>query len=180
MRAWPHLIAGLALAAMGGCSADTLEMGPDGSGGGFTDVTAVTLPATTAPADEAAAAAAPWPYDEGSCVTWDQDAPIPEFEIVSCEDEHLVEVTTVFAVEVASGEAIFPTRADLAAFSDEYCDPAAVQYLAGDLPSAVEAGAIPPSPDEWSAGERWIACTIGRTRVEGRRPAYTGSLADPQ
>ena len=92
---------------------------------------------------------------------WAHEESVPEFEIVSCADEHLVEVTMVFAVEVASGEATFPTRADLDAFAAEYCDPAAAEYLQAELNQTVEAGAIPPSPDEWSAGERWIACTIG-------------------
>jgi hypothetical protein len=154
-------------------------MGPEGSIGDFTDVTAVTLPATTAsPAERPSAGEAPWPYDQGSCVTWDQTEDLPVFEIVSCEDEHLVEVTTVYAVEVAAGEASFPTLADLEAFTAEYCEPAAMDYLQADLDDGVEAGAIPPSPDEWSAGERWIACTIGQTRVEGARPAYTGRLGE--
>jgi hypothetical protein len=111
-------------------------------------------------------------------VTWDQEEAIPEFEIVSCDDEHLVEITTVLAVEVASGDAAFPTRADLEAFAAEYCDPAAVQYLDAELAQGVETGAIPPSPDEWSEGERWIACTVGQSRVDGRRPAYIGRLAE--
>jgi hypothetical protein len=177
MRAGSPLIVGLLLAAFGGCSSETLEMGPDAAGGGFIDVTEMTVP-TTAPTDSTADGPPPWPYDAGSCVTWDQEEAIPEFEIVSCQDEHLVEVTTVFAVEVASGDAAFPTRADLEAFAEEYCDPAAVQYLAAEISQGVEAGAIPPSPDEWNEGERWIACTVGQTRVDGRRPAYTGRLAE--
>jgi hypothetical protein len=176
MRARPHLIAGVAVVLLAACSSDTLEMGPGAAPGGFIDVTAVTLPASSSPGD-GTAGAQPWPYDTGSCVTWDQEESVPEFQIVSCDDEHLVEVTMVFAVEVASGEATFPTRDDLDAFAQEYCDPAAAEYLQAELNQTVEAGAIPPSPDEWSAGERWIACTIGQSRVDGRRSAYTGRLA---
>jgi hypothetical protein len=181
MRPWAPLTIGLA-AALGGCSSDTLEMGPDApAAGGFSDVTAVTLATTTvAPGEEGGVSDDPWPYDLGSCVTWDQDEAIPVFEIVSCDDEHLVEVTIVYAIEVASDAASFPTRDDLDAFATEYCDDAAVQYLQAELTQEVETGAIPPSPDEWGDGERWIACTVGQTRVDGRRPPYTGRLGELQ
>ena len=53
-----------------------------------------------------------------------------------------------------------------------------MQYLDAELAQGVETGAIPPSPDEWSEGERWIACTVGQSRVDGRRPAYIGRLAE--
>jgi hypothetical protein len=180
MRSRHPLITVLTAAAgLAACSSDTLELGPEGiAGEGFSDVTVVVTPPTSAGEPESTAAAdgdEPWPYTLGNCVTWDQDEAVPEFQIVSCEDEHLVEITTVYAIE-ASGEGTFPTLADLDTFSTEYCDPAAVQYLQADLGQDVEAGAIPPTPEEWSDGERWIACTVGQTRVDGKRPAYTGRL----
>ncbi len=156
-------------------------MGPDAvADDRFSDVTVVVTPPTSAGAPEDTEPSIgdePWPYALGNCVTWDQDEAIPQFEIVSCDDEHLVEITVVYAIE-APAEGSFPTVADLGAFAAEYCDPAAVQYLQAELSQGVESGAIPPTPDEWSDGERWIACTVGQTRVEGKRPAYTGRLDD--
>lgn len=161
-------------------------MGDEGVAGAglFTDVTlpVSTVPATTGPTVSSSTTPAtvpnPSPYDLGSCVAWDQSSSAPEFVVVACDAPHLVEVTDVILFEEGI-ELRFPTLEDLRFVTEEYCDEAASTYLGGaPVTDDLQAGAIPPTVEEWDGGERWFACTLGLARQDGLRPEYTGRLAE--
>lgn len=122
-------------------------------------------------------------YDEGDCVTWPQVDGRVESEVVSCDDEHLIEMIAKAEVD-ASADAPFPMEADWAEIVSQLCRPMVVDYLDGrfDPYGRLVPGAVRPLEDLWSSGHRTIWCGVQRRPEPAAGseliPAMTGRAAD--
>jgi hypothetical protein len=173
--------AGLALVAvLAGCSTDVVEAGPEVSQPkGFAVVS--ELPTTTAPSDGSAGGPADAPavrFAIGDCLTWDQGSATATFETVDCTAAHLVEVAGLLDLsEVYPPDADLPSTDDLVAEGSKACPEIVVAYLGGQPPADAEGGVLVPTEADWMLGGRTWVCTVGFAREDGKRPAYTGRLA---
>jgi hypothetical protein len=165
-----RVVAAVALLGLAACGPDVVQAGPGApSGEQLEDVTQTTV-TTTVPSGDL--------YEEGQCLVWDQGAGDAVFEVVPCEEEHLVEVTAGIDLSAAypDGDAL-PGTDELRDLATTRCGPVAAAYLGRDL-DVEEAGIILPGTEAWDAGARDAWCTVGLQREGGQRPLYVGSLRD--
>jgi hypothetical protein len=181
------LAASIALVALlAGCTTEVVEAGPEVSQPkGITVVT--ELPTTTVAVDgsdttvegvDGPADAPAVQFAIGDCLTWDQSAASAVFETVDCTEEHLAEVAGLLDLsEVYPPDADLPSTDDLVAEGSRACPDIVVAYLGGEPDADVEGGVLVPTDADWVLGGRTWVCTVGFAREGGKRPAYTGRLA---
>jgi len=179
------LAGALALVALlAGCSTEVVQAGPEVSQPkGITVVS--ELPTTTTVAGGADTTNAAGPADSsgvrfaiGDCLTWDQSSSTATFEVVDCTEEHLAEVAGLLDLsEVYPPDADIPSVDDLVAEGSKACPDIVIAYLGGQPTVQVEGGVLVPTDADWQLGGRTWVCTVGFPRVDGKRPAYTGRLA---
>jgi hypothetical protein len=179
------LAAGLALAGLlAGCSTEVVQAGPEVSQPrGITVVSEVPTTTTVAggadtTADGGVADVPAVQFAIGDCITWDQASATAVFETVDCADEHLAEVAGLLDLsEVYPPDADIPSVDDLVAEGSKACPDIVIAYLGGEPDTDVEGGVLVPTEADWMLGGRTWVCTVGFPRVDGKRPAYTGRLA---
>jgi hypothetical protein len=167
---------------LAGCSTEVVEAGPEVADP--PDVVVVTeappntappdVPDTTAPLADAPRVA----FAIGDCLTWDQAAPTAVFETIDCAEAHLAEVAGLLDLsEVYPPDADLPTIEELVQEGSAACPDIVVAYLGGEPGADIEGGVLVPTAGDWALGNRTWVCTVGFARQDGRRPAYTGRLA---
>jgi Septum formation len=174
------------VAVLAGCSTEVVEAGPDvPQPKGVTVVTELPTTTVAGGADTTAAGADDGPADSsgvrfaiGDCLTWDQSSSSAVFEVVDCTEEHLAEVAGLLDLsEVYPPDADIPSIDDLVAEGSKACPDIVIAYLGGQPAVEVEGGVLVPTEADWMLGGRTWVCTVGFPRVDGKRPAYTGRLA---
>jgi hypothetical protein len=177
-------VALLLLAVLGGCATDVVEAGPEVEAPeGMVLVTASPEPAPDAETDtgtdtDAGSDGAAERFAIGDCLVWDQGAATAVFERIDCAEPHLAEVAGLLDLSaVYPADAALPTTEELVAEGASACPDVVAAYLGGEPASDVEGGVLVPSAGDWELGNRTWFCTVGFARQDGRRPAYTGRLA---
>jgi hypothetical protein len=190
LRALAVAFGAVSVVGLCACAAQVVEAGPDApASGGLVDVTVVVPTTTTAGTTVTSAGAGTSDttaasqsgndsghYAEGDCLNWDQDSADAVFSVVSCDTNHLVEVTSTIDLsnQYPSGSSL-PSTEELRTFAADRCGPVAAAYVGHDL-TREEPGVILPSMAAWDAGDREGFCTVGLERVDGKRPSYSGTL----
>jgi serine/threonine protein kinase len=142
-------------------------------------------PASTAPTETDAAQEAVKAFDAppGTCLTWPEDQP-ENMRRVSCDEPHMFEVTN--KVEIGSeygGEARPPAQQKWEQIVTERCTGEAAKYLAGgilDPFGKYTAGALKPTAEQWTDGDRQLRCGLQRTSPSGERLLPTTGAANTQ
>jgi len=167
----------------GACGPDVVQAGNDDPADSrLTDLTFVPASSTTTVASAGSSTTTIAPsliYKVGDCLDFDQADAASLVEVVPCTAGHLVEVSGPLLLESRYPRAApFPSATEVNLMATTDCDTSARAYLRRDVATGESPGVLLPAPEAWARGDRGGWCTIGLTRVSGKRPSYTGSLRD--
>lgn len=118
----------------------------------------------------------------GTCLDWPHDKP-QNMRRVPCDKPHTFEVTS--NVEIggnSGGNSKPPAEQEWQQIVTERCTAEATKYLGGTLDpfGKYTAGALKPSTEQWTDGDRRLRCGIQRVTPSGERLLPTTGAASDQ
>jgi Septum formation len=117
----------------------------------------------------------------GTCLDWPHDKP-QNMRRVPCDKPHTFEVTSNVEIGGKSGDnSKPPAEQEWQQIVTERCTAEATKYLGGTLDpfGKYTAGALKPSTEQWTNGDRRLRCGIQRVTPSGERLLpTTGAAAD--
>lgn len=127
----------------------------------------------------AEALAAAFDAPTGSCLVWfNPDA--SDIRTLSCDEPHLFEVTGTVDISVDyPPDAPVPALAGWPQIAQQKCTEGAVAFLNGryDPFGKFSVGALKPSDEQWSSGDRKLRCGLQRAAQSGKLVTTTGPAA---
>lgn len=118
----------------------------------------------------------------GTCLTWPEDKP-ETMRRVSCDEPHRFEVVGKVDIDGQHARNVRPpAQQEWQQIATERCAPEATKYLGGILDpfGKYMAGALKPTPEQWTNGDRQLRCGLQRISPSGERLLSTTGTAISQ